>query len=294
MWGMDFVGPLPLSDSGNRHILVMGDYYTRWVEAIPVPDQRAETVAKVVLRDIVSRYEVPVILHSDKGANFESKVMKELSSLLGIKKVKTTAYHPQCDGLVERLNQTILSMLAKHVEENQKNWDAWLPFVLLSYRSAKQSSTGLSPYQLMFGREARLPADVALGTGTNLDTPVQLTTEFVAELERKQQQAREIVDTQLTLAQQRQGRNAGSSTPFELVDGDYVWLHQPALRPGLTKKLRCPWTGPFRVVRCFENWTYKIKPVQGGKSQRVHYDRLKPCYSCPVEEVDASVSNRER
>ena len=157
MWAMDFVGPLPLSEAGNRYLLVMADYYTRWVEAFPLPDQRAETVARVIVRDIVSRYGVPAVLHSDKGPNFESKLIKELTNLLGIKKVKTTAYHPQCDGLVERLNQTILRMLSKHVAENQKDWDLWLPCVLLAYRSAKQSSTGQSPFRLMYGREARLP-----------------------------------------------------------------------------------------------------------------------------------------
>lgn len=111
----------------------MANYYTRSQIM-----QRAETVAKVIVRDIVSRYGV---LHSDRGANFEGKVMKELSSLLRMRKVKTTAYHPQCDGLVERLNQTILTMLSKHVADHQKDWDMWLPCVLLAYRSAKQSST---------------------------------------------------------------------------------------------------------------------------------------------------------
>ena len=125
--------------------MVMASYYTRWVEAISLPDQRAETVARVILREIVSRYGVPTVLHSDKGANFESRPIKELSSLLGI---KTTTYHPQCDGLVERLHQTILRMLSKHVAENQKEWDLWLPCALLACRSAKQSSTGLSPFNL--------------------------------------------------------------------------------------------------------------------------------------------------
>ena len=118
------------------------------------------------MRDVVSWYGVPLVLHSDRGSNFESKVIRELSALLGIKKVKTTAYHPQCDGLVERLNQTIPTILSKHVAVNQKDWDTWLPCVLLAYKSAKQSSTGLSPFKLMYGYKARLPAHVALGLQT--------------------------------------------------------------------------------------------------------------------------------
>ena len=246
MWAMDFVGPLPLSESGNRYLLVMADYYTRWVEAIPLPDQRAETVARVILRDIVSSYDVPAVLHSDKGPNFESKLIKELANLLGIKKVKTTAYHPQCDGLVERLNQTILRMLSKHVAENQKDWDLWLPCVLLAYISAKQSSTGQSPFRLMYGREARLPADVAMGQP---EEPVRLTTEFVANLERKQQLERELVETQVTASQERQVRNARTSADIVYEKGDYVWLHHAALSPGLSQKLGSPWRGPYRVLK---------------------------------------------
>lgn len=283
MWAMDFVGPLPLSDGGNRHILVMCDYFTRWVEAIPLPDQRAETVARVVLRDIVSRYGVPVVLHSDRGANFESRVIRELTTLVGIKKVRTTAYHPQCDGLVERLNRTILTMLSKHVADNQRDWDIWLPCVLLAYRSAKQCSTGLSPFRLKFGREARLPADVTLGMPDK--EPVRLATEYVTEVEKKQQQAKEIVDIQLAASQQRQARNDGSTVTIQYEPGDLVWLHQTALKAGLSPKLSSPWSGPYRVMTCYDNSTFRIKPVSGGRVQRVHHDRIKPCYVCPLAEV---------
>ena len=81
--------------------------------------------------------------------------MRELCSLLGMKKARTTPYHPHCDGLVERLNRTLLDLLAKHVDENQKNWDEWIATVLMVYRSAKQSSAQETPFKLMFGRDGR-------------------------------------------------------------------------------------------------------------------------------------------
>lgn len=95
MLAMDFIGPLPVTDSGNKYILVVADYYTKWAEAFPLRDQRAETVARVLVRDIISHFRVPRVLHSDQGANFEGSVMKEMCKLLGMKKTRTTAYDPQ-------------------------------------------------------------------------------------------------------------------------------------------------------------------------------------------------------
>ena len=144
MIAMDFVGPLPITNNGNRHILVMADYYTKWVAAFPLPDQRAESVARVLVKEVICRYGVPLVVHSDKGANFEGRIMK-VCRLLGMKKTRTTSYHPQCDGLVERMNKTLIAALSKYVDQNQSDWDEWLSLVLFGYRTAKQASTGESP-----------------------------------------------------------------------------------------------------------------------------------------------------
>ena len=123
MIGLDFIGPLPSTEAGNKHVLVVVDYFTKWVEAFPLPDQKAETVARTLMRDVASRYGVPVVIHSDKGANFEGNVMKQLCQLLGMKKTRTTAYHPQSDGLVERMNKTLMEAISKYVSNNQRDWD---------------------------------------------------------------------------------------------------------------------------------------------------------------------------
>ena len=101
---MDIVGPLPPSKSGNKYILVVSDYFTRWVEAFGIPNQEAVTVANCIVDSVFCRWGVPGQLHSDMGAQFESVIIKEISEILGINKTHTTPYHPQCDGLVERLN----------------------------------------------------------------------------------------------------------------------------------------------------------------------------------------------
>ena len=99
---MDIVGPFPKSANGNKYILVVSDYFTRWTEALPIPNQEALTVARVFVNEYVCRYDVPVQLHTDQGRNFESKLIEEMCKILEINKTRTSPYHPQSDGMVER------------------------------------------------------------------------------------------------------------------------------------------------------------------------------------------------
>ena len=129
----------------------------------------------------------PQILLTDQGKNFESKLIAELCDLLQIDKRRTTAYHPQCDGQVERFNRTLTTMLSMYVEKNQKDWDRWLPQVLLAYRSSVHESTGATPFALLYGREARLPVDLCFPCPTDLEPSTTPTTyqEYTATLQTK-------------------------------------------------------------------------------------------------------------
>ena len=108
----DLVGPLPESDIRNKYILVVPNYFTCWVEAFPLPNQEASTVATKLVDEIFLRFGVPEKLHSDHGRQFEAQMITELCKLLNIHKTHTTPYHPRGDGLVERFNRTLFSMLA--------------------------------------------------------------------------------------------------------------------------------------------------------------------------------------
>ena len=109
---VDILGPLPESPSKNRYVLVAMDYFTRWTEAYAIPNQEAITIATKLVNEMFLRFSVPEQLHSDQGRQFESRLMTEICSVLGIHKTHTTPYHPQSDGLVERFNRTLLSMLS--------------------------------------------------------------------------------------------------------------------------------------------------------------------------------------
>ena len=139
---LDILGPLPTSKRGNKYILIVGDYFTKWVEAYPLQDQRAEIIAMVFVQKFVSRFGVPLQLHSDQGRNFESVLFNDVCNLLGVDKTRTTALHPQSDGMVERFNRTLENQLAVFVEKHQQDWDDHVPLILLAYRSAVHEVLG--------------------------------------------------------------------------------------------------------------------------------------------------------
>ena len=233
---MDILGPLPLTDRGNRYVLVVGEYFTKWMEAYPMPNMEAGTVADIFVHHFVSHFGVPDILHTDQGRNFESNLLKEVYQLLGIVKTRTTPYHPQSDGLVERFNRTLLNLLSLAASENEHEWDLHLPMVMLAYRTSVQESTGCTPFYLMFGREARLPADVMYGLPPST-TPAQVN-QYALDLRLRLESAYHQVRERMGLRHQRQKAlydRATHGKPYA-VD-DLVWLHCPAVPRGKSPKL---------------------------------------------------------
>ena len=161
--GMDFK-EMDVSSNGNRYALVFQDYLTKWPEVFPVQDRSATTVAKC-LAELVWRHGVPAKIIHDRAAEFLSDVLQDTDAILGIKQLPTSGGHPQIDGLVERFNRTLKSMLMKLVEKNGKNWDKLLGPTLLAYRTSPHSSSGETPFFLMYGCDCRMP------TGLDIYSP---------------------------------------------------------------------------------------------------------------------------
>ena len=125
--------PIPVRGPFDQVGVDLVDYLTKWPEVFPVRDQTAPTIAKLLVKEVICCYGVPMELLSDHGTNFLSNLLCKVYSLMNIHKLNKTAYHPQTDGLVECFNQTLTDMLAKKVKANGRDWDQHLPFVLFAY-----------------------------------------------------------------------------------------------------------------------------------------------------------------
>ena len=158
---MDIVGPLPRSRAGNKYILTICDYATHYPEAIPLPSTEAERIAKELVK-LFACVSIPDEILSDQGTNFMSTLLQEIYQTLHIKRIRTTPYHPQTDGLGERFNGTLKSMLRNLTFKN-RDWDELLPCILFAYREVPQESTGFSPFELLYGHCIRDEMDNTLG-----------------------------------------------------------------------------------------------------------------------------------
>lgn len=152
--GMDLIGPFHQSARGHRFVLVLVDYATRYPEAVPLSTISAKSVAQALFQ-VISRVGIPKEILTDQGTSFMSRTLKEQYGLLGIKSIRTSVYHPQTDGLLERLNKTLKSTIRKFIDEDERNWNKWLLPMLFAVREVPQASTGFSPFRLLFGRKPR-------------------------------------------------------------------------------------------------------------------------------------------
>ena len=133
---IDLSGPFPVSNKGHKYLMVVSDFFTKWVDAIPLKNQEATHIAEKLADRFISIFGVPLQLHTDMATNFESKVFQEVCKLLGIDKTRTTPRRPQSDGMVERANRTIQSIIASYISDKQYDWDEHIPLLMLAYRSS--------------------------------------------------------------------------------------------------------------------------------------------------------------
>ena len=267
---------VPVSSNNNRYILVVQDYFTKWAEAIPMKDQEAVRISRELTK-LFATYGIPDILHSDQGRNFESSILSQTLKAFGISKSRTTPYHPQGDGMVERFNRSLLQLLRVYVEKHD-DWEQYLPLVLYAYRTSVHSSTRVTPFMLMYGRQPRQ-------TGSPCSTAFDPES-YSAHLSAKLAELRDFVDTNLAAAAEHQKSSYDrNSTTRSFKIGDLVWLSIPT-----AKKLDPRWEGEWRVKSVKALLSVEI--TDGRRTQVVHVNRLHHRHQPTWSEATGSDSPR--
>ncbi|GBM89536.1 Transposon Tf2-6 polyprotein [Araneus ventricosus] len=231
--GVDLLGRFPKSARGNKWIIVCTDYSTRYATTKALPTAEAEEVAKFLLEEILLRHGAPRVVVTDRGIVFQSRLVSTLAELCNIDHRMTTAYHPQTNGLTERFNKTLADMLSMYANIEQRNWDEILPFVTFAYNTAKQETTGFTPFYLLHGREAETTLDTMLPV-----CPDDVDNDYTARMITRAEESRQLARLHTLKAQDKDRRRYDSKHRMvSYVPGDLVWVFTPIRKVGLSEKL---------------------------------------------------------
>ena len=270
---IDLVGPFPRTKDGYRFLLTTMDLATRYPEAHPLKTATAEEVAEGLL-EVFSRHGLPRMILSDQGTQLCGKVMTQLCSQLGIEKIRTTPYHPEANGCVERFHGTLVPMLRKTIERGL-DWATQTKLCLFAIRTAPNRSTGFSPVELMYGHTLRTPADLLIDQWMGADSPPFKVTEWMEQLNSRMEALREAslingIETQ----KQTKAHYYHHARQRPINVGSLVLLRSP----GMAGKLESAWTGPFEIVRKIGAVDVELGiPEKPSKKRRtVHINLTKP------------------
>ncbi|CAG2199127.1 unnamed protein product [Mytilus edulis] len=270
---IDIIGPLPITTGGNEYIMVVEDYFTKWTESYAIPNHQALTVADKLVTEFICRFGCPFQIHTDQGREFESGLFAAICDKLGIDKTRTCPYRPQSDGMVERFNQTLQSILRLFVNEHRNDWDDHIPFINMAYRATQHASTKCSPNLLMFGHELRCPIDVMFGLPQGYKS-IPCPIAYVEWVQEALRNAFQLAHTQSGLSANRQKENYDKNLKIRsFEENSFVWRWYP---PEANKKLGLGWTGPYKVIKKITDLTYRIQKDTSTKQLVVHVDHLKP------------------
>ena len=258
---MDIVGPLNRTPSGNRFILTLMDFGTRFPEAIPLRSTDAKTTCNALM-EAFSNFGVPKEILSDNGTNFVAAVTQQLLKELHCVQLKISPYHPQSNGMLERAHAVLKKTLVK-LGATKSDWDRYLPHTLMAMRSAPHTALGVSPFHLMFGRDARTPLAVLKEKMTLKKQVPRNVLDYMEDLYKKMETSQKIVEEMDTKAKAKSKKQKAKMDP--LKEGELVLAMTPTGKLGTL----CKWEGPYRIKRRLTDMTYLVEaPVRGKLGKR--------------------------
>jgi hypothetical protein len=267
-WGLDFIGEINPSSSGqHKWILVATDYFTKWIEAIPTRNATHQVIMKFLYENILIRFGCPKRLVTDNATAFKDDALVDMCKSMGIQLVHSTSYYPQGNGLAESSNKSLVRIIRKLLEENQKSWDSKLKFSLWADRVTNKKSIGTSPFKLVYGTDVIFPIQLVLPVAKFFQEEQTESNDMVRrmlDLVELQQVREQLVDK----SEAHQKRIKDTFDRKEKVDnfqvGDWV-LKWDALRQDKGKhgKFDSLWTGPFMITQVQHNNTFILQSLEG-------------------------------
>ena len=285
---LDTIGPMTTS-AGNCIILTIVDYYTRQGAAIPLRRQTTANLVTSVHEKWFNVHGFPKLIVCDNGPGFKSKTMQEALKLLGVQIHYVSPYHPQSNGVCERLNGTLINMLASYTNnDNQNRWTQFIQMVVFAYNTSIHSATGFTPYFLTHGREASIGSDAAL----SLNADVRALPDYVRDMQRDLAFAHQnILDRVQQAAGDREKLNDELKSLAEFQPGDQVYVYAPPKSAdGNSRKLMSPYHGPYTVIGQTGRVTYTLRNNHTNKKTSAHVTLMKRAIERPAHLVPASAS----
>ncbi|CAJ2665348.1 unnamed protein product [Trifolium pratense] len=279
-WGMDILGPFTKGLHQNKFLIVAVDYFTKWVEAEPLSDITSFRILRFFKRDVLCRFGIPQAVVTDNGTQFTDKGFQDFLAALGTKQHFTSVEHPQTNGQAEAANRVILRGLRRRLDQNKKKWVEELESVLWAYRTTPHSTTGETPFRMVYGTEAVIPVEVG---EPSRRTEQPLEEEMNDEALREELDLVEEIRTgaslrEATLKQKIAARHDVKVIKREFEVGSLV-LRRNA-KDSQDGKLAANWEGPYRVIDKTENGAYYLEDLRGKKLPRPwNAQKLKQYYS---------------
>lgn len=276
--GMDVMGPLPMTLSGKRYIVIAVDHFTKWVEIRALESNDAQSIASFFYEDVICRHGVPEILTTDQGTEFINELLTILTNTYQIRHIKTTAYHPQGNGQVERTNKTIKDILAKCTPRDG-DWSHYIHAAAYAVRVSKSASTNYSPAELLTGRKFRLPLDNRDQTPPEeVDVKSYADQEFDRILSIRSKAQGFIKTAQ---ARQKKSHDQANLILKPLQIGDPVLLYRNMIETSWSAKLEPKWEGPY-YVQSIKGTTHTLRRLNGSiLPKSFHRNRLKLYHERP-------------